>query len=181
MPPLRRGSSLGARAICLTVFSRYVTSGNRTCARCKSSHLPGHLRREAVQINISARRREGVWQQIPILSERRRTSWRDVIARTVRLQFAGRDLPGLWIPKAKSQTGDFRIDAVRRRRVALHERLMVRHHVRKPAGVRIEAQLRLTRRAEHLKKLAPPTYVRICGRQEDRSLRSEVVHHPAVR
>src|SRR5436190_23360889 len=102
----------------------------------KSSGLAGHLRGEVVQIKLTARRGERVRQQVPILGERSRTSRRDVIARAVRLQLAGRDLPGLRIPEAKSQTGDFRIDAVRRRRVALHERLMVRHHIRKPAGVR---------------------------------------------
>src|SRR5206468_11405013 len=95
-----------------------------------------------------------------------------VIARTVRLQLACRDLPGLRIPETKSQTGDFGIDAVRRRRVALHERLMVRHHIGKPAGVRIEAQLRLARWAKHLEKLVAPADVRIRGTQDDRRLRS---------
>src|SRR6266566_922188 len=136
----------------------------------KSSGLAGHLRGEIVQINLSARRGERVRQQIPILGERSRISRRDVSARTVRLQLAGRDLPGLRIPEAKSQTGDFRIDAVRRRWVALHERLMVRHHIRKPAGVRVEAQLRLSRRAEHLKKLATPADVRIRGTKDNRRL-----------
>src|SRR5688572_2242054 len=109
-----------------------------------SARFAFDLRGEFFQIDLLASGGEFVWQQVPILREAYGAARWDGLARAMGLEFDSGHLLGLRIPEAKGQAGDLGIHAIFRGRVTLHERLVVRHEVGKPARVGVEAELRET-------------------------------------
>src|SRR5689334_21138930 len=118
---------------------------------------------------------------MPILGEAHAAAGRDGLAGAVRLEFHGGHLFSLWVPEAECETGDLRIDAVFRGRISLHERLVVRHDVRKPTGVGIKSELREAGGPADFKEVPAHLHVWVRGPQDNRVIRPLVIHYEAVR
>ena len=119
-------------------------------------------------------------EQVPIFGETDARSGGDGGAGAVGFQLTSRHLGGLRIPKTKREPGYLGIDSLFGRGVAFHEGLTVRHHVGKPAGIRVKADFRVPSGAEHLEELTAHPDIRVGWPQDNGMFLPLIVHDESV-